>query len=98
MANGSSTKRKDAQDGVESTIDAASNTASDMIESATTAAANINEKLKTVGVDTSVMADVAKEQMTDLQRLLADELKQRPMRTLGIAAAVGFVAALIATR
>lgn len=98
MANSSSTKRKDAHEEFDATVEAASKAASDVVETATTAAANINEKLKTVGVDTSVMADAAKEQMTDLQRMLADELKQRPMRTLGIAAAVGFVAALIATR
>lgn len=79
-------------------IDAVKNAASEAMDNAANATANINEKLKTVGVDAGAMADAAKEQASELQRLLTDELKARPMRTLGVAAAVGFIAALLVTR
>lgn len=74
----------------------------DAVESAANAAGealtNINHKLKAVGVDTDVMKDAAKEQVSDLQKLIADELKARPLRTLGIAAGVGLLVGLLATR
>jgi ElaB/YqjD/DUF883 family membrane-anchored ribosome-binding protein len=62
------------------------------------AAASVSERLKSVGVDTDVMADAAKEQASQLQQLIADELKSRPMRALGVAAAVGLVVGLMTAR
>lgn len=71
----------------------------DAVESAADEAlTNISGKLKSVGVDTDVMKDAAKEQVSDLQKLIADELKARPLRTLGIAAGVGLLVGLLAAR
>lgn len=69
-----------------------------LLRSAEDMASNVNQKLKSVGVDTDVMVDAAKGQATELQRLIADELKVHPLRTLGVAALVGLVAGLMVTR
>lgn len=61
-------------------------------------AGQVNSKLKDVGVDTDVLASAAKEQVTELQRLIGDELRARPMRALGIAAAVGFAFGVLTLR
>lgn len=60
--------------------------------------ASVQEKLKSVGVDTDVMASAAKDQASELQRLLTDELRIHPMRTLGVAAAVGLFVGLMSGR
>ena len=65
--------------------------ASDMAES-------VSSKLKTVGVDTDVMTNLAKDQASELQRLIGDELRAHPMRSLGIAAAVGVFVGLLTAR
>ncbi|MBN9061362.1 MAG: hypothetical protein BGP06_15510 [Rhizobiales bacterium 65-9] len=83
---------------LDDTMESMKGAASNAIDAAGTAVSHIGEKLKTVGVDTDVMKDAAKEQASELQRLLVDELKRRPMRTLGVAAGVGFVLGLLATR
>lgn len=58
----------------------------------------VSTKLKTVGVDTDVMASAAKDQASELQRMLGDELQRHPMRALGIAAAVGVFVGLMTAR
>jgi ElaB/YqjD/DUF883 family membrane-anchored ribosome-binding protein len=58
----------------------------------------VSSKLKTVGVDTDVMANAAKDQASELQRLIGNELQANPMRALGIAAAVGIFVGLITAR
>jgi ElaB/YqjD/DUF883 family membrane-anchored ribosome-binding protein len=58
----------------------------------------VSSRLKTVGVDTEVMANMAKDQASELQRLLGEELRARPMRALGIAAAVGVFVGLMTAR
>jgi ElaB/YqjD/DUF883 family membrane-anchored ribosome-binding protein len=61
-------------------------------------AENVSSKLKSIGVDTDVMVDMAKDKATDLQKLLMSELKDRPMRSLGIAAAVGLLFGYMSSR
>lgn len=61
-------------------------------------AENVSSKLKTVGVDTDVITNLAKEQASELQRMIGDELRAHPMRSLGIAAAVGVFVGLLTTR
>jgi ElaB/YqjD/DUF883 family membrane-anchored ribosome-binding protein len=61
-------------------------------------AADLNAKLKSAGVDTDVMVDAAKGQASELQRLLSAELQQRPLRALGIAAAIGLVVGFMTAR
>lgn len=60
--------------------------------------AAVTDTLRSVGVDTDRMVDVAKEQATDLQRLIAQEIQERPLRALGLAAAVGLFVGFIAAR
>lgn len=59
---------------------------------------SVTQKLKSVGVDTDVMTSAAKDQASELQRLLSEELRAHPMRTLGIAAAVGLFVGLLTAR
>ncbi len=61
-------------------------------------AAQVGERLRSVGVDTDRMVDVAKEQASDLQRLIEDEIRERPLRALGLAAAVGLFVGFLSAR
>ncbi|SEG44979.1 DUF883 C-terminal domain-containing protein [Bosea lathyri] len=61
-------------------------------------AATVSDRLKSVGVDTDKMVDVAREQATDLQRLIAQEIQERPLRALGLAAAVGLFVGFLSAR
>jgi len=58
----------------------------------------VTDTLRAVGVDTDRVMDVAKEQATDLQNLIAQEIQERPLRALGLAAAVGLFVGFIAAR
>lgn len=60
--------------------------------------AQVGEKLRSVGVDTDRMVDVAKEQATDLQRLIEEEIRERPLRALGVAAAIGLFVGFLSAR
>lgn len=51
----------------------------------------ISGSLKAYGVDTNQMTEVAGERVSELQRLIMDEVKARPMRALGWAAAAGVI-------
>lgn len=60
--------------------------------------ATVGEKLRSVGVDTDRLTEVAKEQATDLQRLIEAEIRERPLRALGLAAAVGLFVGFLSAR
>jgi ElaB/YqjD/DUF883 family membrane-anchored ribosome-binding protein len=62
------------------------------------AAASVQEKLKAVGVDTDVMMHAARDQAGELQKLVADELRTRPLRALGFAAAAGLIVGYLSAR
>ncbi len=66
-------------------------TASELAESA-------SARLRSVGVDTEQMMDAARGQASELQRLLASEIRARPMRALGVAALVGLAFGLLTSR
>lgn len=61
-------------------------------------AATVSSKLKAVGVDTDKMVDVAREQAGDLQELIIREIQERPLRALGLAAAVGLFVGFLSAR
>lgn len=69
-----------------------------MMRNASEMAENVSTKLKSVGVDTDVMVDAAKGQASELQRIITEELRTRPLRALGIAAALGIVVGMMTTR
>jgi len=60
--------------------------------------ATVGERLRSAGVDTDRMVEVAKEQATDLQRLIEEEIRERPLRALGLAAAVGLFVGFLSAR
>ena len=60
--------------------------------------ASVAQTLRSAGVDTDRMVDVAKEQATDLQRLIVQEIQDRPLRALGLAAAVGLFVGFLSAR
>ncbi|MCO4054268.1 MAG: hypothetical protein HEQ16_09505 [Bosea sp.] len=94
--------KDDAMERTNATVDhvqrEASRTAESMARSASEMVDTMSTKLKTVGVDTDVMVSAAKDQASELQRILADEMRAHPMRALGIAAAVGVFVGLMTTR
>jgi ElaB/YqjD/DUF883 family membrane-anchored ribosome-binding protein len=69
-----------------------------LAEVASEAAEAVSTRLKSAGIDTDVMTDAARRQTTELQRMVAEELQARPLRALGIAAAVGAVLGIMITR
>lgn len=90
--------KQEANEAVRNIADKASREAGDLKRAVADAAGEVNTRLKDVGVDTDVMVSAAKEQVSELQRLVSDELRARPMRALGIAAAVGFIFGIMSTR
>ena len=89
-------------DGAAAAMGAAQRSAADFQDTVTRGAGkvadSVSAKLKAAGVDTDAMVDAAKGQATELQRLIADELKARPFRALGVAAAFGLVVGLLSSR
>ncbi|WP_353182177.1 DUF883 C-terminal domain-containing protein [Bosea sp. (in: a-proteobacteria)] len=61
-------------------------------------AATVGDRLRAVGVDTDRVVDVAKEQAGELQKLIEDEIRERPLRALGLAAAVGLFVGYLSAR
>jgi len=60
--------------------------------------AELAANLKEFGIDTDRMAQAANEHASDLQRMMTDEIRTRPMRAVGWAAAAGFVIGLLWAR
>ena len=58
----------------------------------------IASNLKSYGVDTDQMKGVAEERVTELQQLVIDEIRARPFRALGWAAAAGVIFGVWAAR
>jgi ElaB/YqjD/DUF883 family membrane-anchored ribosome-binding protein len=69
-----------------------------LMRSAEDIAASVNERLRAVGVDTDRMVDVAKEQASELQQLIEAEIRERPLRALGVAAAIGLFVGFLSAR
>jgi hypothetical protein len=60
--------------------------------------AGVAANLKSIGVDTGQLTAAASEQASELQRLLIDEVRARPLRALGWAAAAGVIFGFWATK
>ncbi|AZO79620.1 MULTISPECIES: hypothetical protein [unclassified Bosea (in: a-proteobacteria)] len=50
-----------------------------------------SDRLKAYGVDTDVMTEAATERASELQQIIMVEVRARPLRALGWAAAAGVV-------
>ncbi len=94
--------RNEAEKNINSATSAIKNEASNLqdgfVKSASDIANNVSSKLKSVGVDTDVIVDATQKTATDLQKMLVDEIKARPLRSLGIAAAIGVVFGMMQMR
>jgi ElaB/YqjD/DUF883 family membrane-anchored ribosome-binding protein len=53
--------------------------------------ATIHSNLKSTGVDTNQMTEAAGERIGELQQLLENEIRARPMRALGWAVVAGVI-------
>ncbi|OQW81927.1 MAG: hypothetical protein BVN31_09820 [Proteobacteria bacterium ST_bin15] len=102
MLTAVSSASKSVKDAASSAAKAVSKDASclsDMVgREASEVADKVSAHLKDIGVDTGVMAHAAKEQVSELQRLIGEELRARPLRALGIAAVLGVFVGLISAR
>lgn len=67
-------------------------------ETVSRAADGVSSRLRSAGVDTDVMVEAAKGKASELQQLIVDEVKSRPLRALGVAAALGLVVGLLSSR
>jgi ElaB/YqjD/DUF883 family membrane-anchored ribosome-binding protein len=94
--------KEGVRDRAAAAVDTAQREAAELQDTVTRGAAKVADtvstKLKAAGVDTDVMVSAAKEQATELQRLIAEELKSRPFRALGVAAAFGLIVGLLSSR
>lgn len=59
---------------------------------------NVSQRMRDVGVDPDALAETARKQASKLQEAVEEELRERPVRTLAIAAAVGLVVGMMTTR
>lgn len=66
--------------------------------SATEIAADVTKKLRDAGIDTDQLVISAKDQYKDVEQRILDEVRERPLRALGIAALVGVAVGLLSSR
>jgi len=101
----SETARATAEDAIEragamgeKVADSATEIGRSVVDETAEMAAAMQQRLKAVGVDTDVMIGAARDQAGELQKLVADELKARPLRALGLAAAAGLIVGYLTAR
>jgi ElaB/YqjD/DUF883 family membrane-anchored ribosome-binding protein len=96
------TMRDDAVNYVKATANSAEHNAAALqnrvVRDVTDMADTVSGKLKAVAIDTDVMADLAKGEASELQRLVTEQLKNHPARTLGLVAALGVFVGLMTKR
>jgi hypothetical protein len=59
---------------------------------------SLSGSLKSYGLDTERMTEAANEQVSEFQRMVMDEVRARPVRALGWAAAAGLFLGFLAAR
>lgn len=59
---------------------------------------HFQEAMKEFGLDPDRMIEVTSERVNNLQEMLVEEVRARPLRALGWAAAVGLVIGVMAAR
>lgn len=58
----------------------------------------VSQKLKTAGIDADGAIEMVERRATDLQDMLAEEIRERPLRALGWAAAAGIILGILSAR
>ncbi len=56
------------------------------------------QQLKSAGIDADDTIELAEQRATDLQKMVSDEIRDRPFRALGWAVAAGFVLGIMSAR
>ncbi|WP_038366123.1 hypothetical protein [Bosea sp. UNC402CLCol] len=79
------------EDDVERVTKRAAEMVSEGPDEAREAGPEIVSNLKSVGIDTDRMSEAAGERVSELQRLVIEEVRAQPMRALAWAAAIGLV-------
>lgn len=82
----------------ENDADRATKRAAEMVSEGREAGSEIASNLKSVGIDTDRMTEAAGEGVSELQRLVIEEVRAQPMRGLAWAAAIGVVVGFWAAR
>lgn len=83
-------ERNGAADRAAAVVEAATREANELRQT-------VEKKLREAGVDTDALALEAREKLTAFEKLAADEMARRPLRTLAIAVGVGaLIGAIIA--
>lgn len=62
------------------------------------AAEQVDHQLRSVGIDAGDSIEIAKQRADDFQKMVTDEIRERPLRALGWAAAAGFVLGIMSAR
>lgn len=70
----------------------------ELAQSLRDAGSTVSENLRSVGVNTDEMAEITERRVTELQEMLMDEIRARPLRALGWAAAAGLLVGLWAAK
>jgi len=78
--------------------DRATKRAAEMVSEGREAESEIDSDLKAVGIDTDRMTEAAGERVSELQRLVIEEVRAQPVRALAWAAAIGVVVGFWAAR
>ena len=81
-----------------STGSSATSQGAEFAQSLRDAGSAVSENLRSVGVNTDEMAEIAEKRVTELQEMLMDEIRARPLRALGWAAAAGLLVGLWAAK
>lgn len=95
-------RASDAADRVSEAVDSLQKEAGDLSKivkkSAAEIADELTKKLREAGVDTDQLVITAKDQYSDFEKRLIDEVRERPLRALGVAALVGVAVGLLTSR
>ena len=67
-------------------------------QGASDAANSVTKGIKLAEKEADIILDAAKQQAAALQKLMTEELRTHPLRSLGIAAAIGLVAGYMSNR
>jgi ElaB/YqjD/DUF883 family membrane-anchored ribosome-binding protein len=69
-----------------------------IVAGAKSMAEQASNRLKAAGIDTEDAIEMAEERAVDFQDMLMEEIRERPFRALGWAAAAGFVLGIMSAR